>query len=257
MNPRRFFYDQLDPLQFSLVSDIARLRTYKQGARLFLQGSPATRVMLLVTGRVLLETRRRSGDPTGVGVLIPGQLFGDEAMTPVGTAKREHTARAIDSVGVLEIDSRELQRLAHEDPWLWRHIYHDAAERTRAKEYWMAQLAHATVAERLARALLFLYSAEDEYVLGSCDIQADTRLLAAWAGTSVRSVQRVLVRWEEQGIVERGAKLTILEPDRLKSIANIPRKASGLSLPRERAELSAAWDALRNRFAARPVRSVA
>lgn len=78
----------------------------------FVQGDPADSVWHILDGGISLSVRSRDGREAIVGVLGPGDFFGEGAMTD--QPARCETATAISLTHVLAIDGVEMAMLLHE-----------------------------------------------------------------------------------------------------------------------------------------------
>lgn len=85
---------------------------YKRGGTVFLQGDSADSVWYILDGSIRLSVRSRDGREAIVGLLGPGDFFGEGAMTDQPT--RCETATAVLLTHVLAIDRAEMAGLLHE-----------------------------------------------------------------------------------------------------------------------------------------------
>lgn len=131
-----------------------RLTEYEKGAVVFRQGAPATSVFYIQTGRVKLSVVSSAGKEAVVGVLGPGDFFGESCLAaqPV----RMSTASAMVPSRVLTIGRNRMRRLLRQEPELAnRFIAYILARNVRVEEDLVDRLFNS-VEKRFARALLLM-----------------------------------------------------------------------------------------------------
>jgi CRP/FNR family cyclic AMP-dependent transcriptional regulator len=138
--------------------DQAVLRTktasFQTKQTVFAQGNPAQNVMFIQEGRVRLSVVSKSGKQAVLGVLGPGDFFGEGCLSgqPIYTA----TAIALGPTSILMIGKDEMIRLLHENhEFSDRFIAYILARNIRVEEDLIDQLFNSSE-KRLARTLLLL-----------------------------------------------------------------------------------------------------
>jgi CRP/FNR family transcriptional regulator, cyclic AMP receptor protein len=127
---------------------------YAPAAVIFAQGTPADTVLYIQQGRVKLSVLSQAGKEAVVGVLGPGDFFGEGALA--GQPVRLATATAMTASRILNVPKRQMIRLLHQQHSLSdRFIAHMLARNTRLEEDLVDQLFNASE-KRLARTLLLL-----------------------------------------------------------------------------------------------------
>lgn len=138
-----------------------RITTYPESAVVFSQGDPATEVMYLQQGSVKLAVVSPTGKEAIVGVLEPGDFFGEGCLA--GQTRRMGTAVAVNASTVAVIDKRHMVEKMHEEPaFNDQFLMHMLARNIRIEEDLVDQLFNSAE-KRLARTLLLLarYGTED------------------------------------------------------------------------------------------------
>jgi len=131
-----------------------RVTDYGPAGEIFAQGDPADSVLYIQRGSVKLSVVSQSGKEAVVGVLGPGDFFGEGALA--GQPVRLATATAISASHILVIPKRQMIRLLHQEHALSdRFIAHMLARNSRLEEDLVDQLFNASE-KRLARTLLLL-----------------------------------------------------------------------------------------------------
>jgi len=131
-----------------------RLLRLRKGAVVYAQGDPADTVMYLQAGAVTLSVLSRGGKEAIVGLMGPGDFFGEGCLA--GQSVRMGTATATMATTVLAIGRREMADALHE-----QHAFSDVfisyvlARNIRIEEDLVDQLFNSSE-KRLARTLLLL-----------------------------------------------------------------------------------------------------
>jgi CRP/FNR family cyclic AMP-dependent transcriptional regulator len=131
-----------------------RVVDYRPAAAIFSQGDPSDTVLYIQQGSVKLSVLSETGKEAVVGVLGPGDFFGEGALA--GQPVRLATATAMIASTILVVPKRQMIRLLHRQHALSdRFIAHMLARNSRLEEDLVDQLFNASE-KRLARTLLLL-----------------------------------------------------------------------------------------------------
>jgi CRP/FNR family transcriptional regulator, cyclic AMP receptor protein len=131
-----------------------RVVVYRPAAAIFSQGDPSNAVLYIQRGSVKLSVLSETGKEAVVGVLGPGDFFGEGALA--GQPVRLATATAMTASTILVVPKRQMIRLLHQQHALSdRFIAHMLARNSRLEEDLVDQLFNASE-KRLARTLLLL-----------------------------------------------------------------------------------------------------
>jgi CRP/FNR family transcriptional regulator, cyclic AMP receptor protein len=131
-----------------------KVEDYPAASGIFAQGDPADTVLYIQHGRVKVSVVSQTGKEAVVGVLGPGDFFGEGALA--GQPVRLATATAMTASKILVVPKRQMIRLLHQQPALSdRFIAHMLARNNRLEEDLVDHLFNASE-KRLARTLLLL-----------------------------------------------------------------------------------------------------
>jgi len=109
---------------------IARtISKYRRSAVIFSQGDPATDVFYIQEGSVKLSVLSRTGKEAVVGVLGPGDFFGELAL--LDGERRAATVIATTQLTTIRIERNAFRRLLREEPELAIKLLEGMARRTR------------------------------------------------------------------------------------------------------------------------------
>ncbi len=190
-----------DPETFLNSPGVARkVVTFAAAAPIFAQGDAANAVFYIQQGRVKLSVVSRTGQEAVVGVLGPGDFFGEGALA--GQPVRLATATAMSPSRILRVAKRHMIRLLHEHQTLSdRFITHMLARNTRLEADLVDQLFNASE-KRLARTLLLLarYGKPD----GPRDVlpKISQEVLAKMVGTTRSRVNFFMNKFRKLGFIE-------------------------------------------------------
>src|ERR1700676_490437 len=166
----------------------------------FTQGDPATNVMYIQEGAVKLVVVNETGKEAVVGMLGPGDFFGEGCLS--GQAVCMVTATSIAPTTVLVIEKDEMSRVLHEEhEFSDRFISYMLLRNIRIEEDLIDQLFNSTE-KRLARTLLLLarYGAQGhpENVLP----KVSQETLAEMIGTTRTRVNLFMNKFRKLGFIQ-------------------------------------------------------
>ena len=184
-----------------------RIVSYGSGQIVFAQGSPATAVLYIQEGGIKLSVLSKTGKEAIVGMLSPGDFFGEGCLA--GQPFRMSTATAITPTSVLLIEKRRMTKMLHELPGLSdRFITHMLTRNIRIEEDLVDQLFNSSE-KRLARTLLLIaqYGQQDKppRILPKVSQEA----LAEMVGTTRSRVNFFMNKFRKLGFIEYNGGLKI------------------------------------------------
>jgi CRP/FNR family cyclic AMP-dependent transcriptional regulator len=202
------------------VLALARRSTYRRGEVVFHRHDPADAVHLIVKGRFDVRITTATGDVVALAIQGPGETFGELAV--VTAAERTATVTALEPGETLVVRGSELRRLAREHASVDEVLVRVLAEHVAFLSERLVEAYTVDAEARVARRVLELgrvYGEKPPIVIPL--IQED---LAALAGTSRATVNRVLREAERRGLVEVGRGKTVLvDPDGFARLARMRR----------------------------------
>lgn len=208
----------IPPDDVRAVLSLARRSTYRRGEVVFHHHDPADAVHLIAKGRFDIRITSPHGDVVSLAIRGPGEIFGELAI--VTGAERSATVTALEPGETLVLRGSELRRLAREHASVDEVLVRLLAEHVALLSERLVEAYTVDAETRVARRVLELgrvYGGAPPVVIPL--IQED---LAALAGTSRATVNRVLRDAESRGLVELGRGRTVLhDPDGLARLARI------------------------------------
>jgi CRP/FNR family transcriptional regulator, cyclic AMP receptor protein len=184
-----------------------KVEDYPAATGIFAQGDPADTVLYIQQGSVKLSVVSQTGKEAVVGVLGPGDFFGEGALA--GQPVRLATATAMAASKILVVPKRQMIRLLHQQPALSdRFIAHMLARNNRLEEDLVDHLFNASE-KRLARTLLLLarYGKPDgeRRVLP----KISQELLAEMVGTTRSRVNFFMNKFRKLGFIDYNGGLKV------------------------------------------------
>ncbi len=193
---------------------IARRRTFGKGEVVFHRDDPAESLHLIVRGRFGARVTTPLGDSVLFDVLGPGQAFGEIALLLLG-ARRSATVSALEDGETRSILRDDFTRLQRSHPGVKDVLLRLLAEQLRRASDRIVEAHYVDAETRVRRRVCELaetYSGDGGQVV----VPLTQEDLAAMAGTSRATVNRVLREEEKRGTValQRG-RVTVLDPAEL------------------------------------------
>jgi CRP/FNR family transcriptional regulator, cyclic AMP receptor protein len=173
---------------------------YRRGDSIFRQGDPCDHVMYIQAGGVKLSVLSKTGREAVVGILGPGDFFGEGCLA--GQPLRIGSATTIAPSTILLVGKQAMVRLLHKQRGMSdRFIAHMLARNIRIEEDLVDQLFNSSE-KRLARALLLLarYGKVDKPVRLVPKISQET--LAEMVGTTRSRVNFFLNKFKKLGFID-------------------------------------------------------
>ena len=184
-----------------------RIVRFARASVVFAQGAQAQSVFYIQEGGVKLSVLSRRGKEAIVGMLAPGDFFGEGCLA--GQAVRMGTATALVPTTVLRIHKREMARTLHEQPaFSDRFIAHMLSRNIRIEESLVDHLFNSSE-KRLARTLLVLarYGATGDSHRTLPRLSQET--LAEMIGTTRSRVNVFMNKFRKLGLIRYNGTLTI------------------------------------------------
>ncbi|MGA9632655.1 MAG: Crp/Fnr family transcriptional regulator [Candidatus Acidiferrales bacterium] len=180
---------------------------FKKKETIFSQGDSGKNVLYIQKGGVRLSVINETGKEAVVGVLGPGDFFGEGCLA--GQPLRIGTATAILATTALVIEKKEMIRVLHsEHEFSDRFITYMLSRNIRIEEDLVDQLYNSSE-KRLARTLLLLarYGKEDRPQKVLAKISQE--MLAEMVGTTRSRVNFFMNKFRKLGFIEYNGEIHI------------------------------------------------
>lgn len=202
------------------LDELARkARGLKLGAReiLFSKGDPGDRLYLVAKGRVRVGVVSAEGREVTYALIGPGQMFGEIAVLDGG--ERTADATAVEPSELLAFERRDVLAVIRANPDYALRLIEILCSRMRHADELLEDIFFLSLPGRLAKQLLNLGDQIGERPAKGekgVTIRMSQQAVADHMGISRESVNKVLSKWEQSGIVSlwRG-QITIHDRDGL------------------------------------------
>ncbi len=215
-------FAQLPPAEQLELRRTAHARLLRRGQFLWQAGDRAGHFMLIHHGLIKIVRPRADGQDAIVGIFGPGESIGDSAVVQ----QAPYPAAAVVSsrgAAVLQIPAPALLRAMRQSPPVSLAVQQVLLAHTRTLREKIEILSAGSVAQRLARLLLYLaerFGEAPDAAAWRMPLAISRAEMAALAGTTVETTIRMLSRWRRQGLIARAPAGGILlpRPERLRQM---------------------------------------
>jgi len=196
----------------------ARRISLPRGKSLYRADQPADEIMLLVEGYGRLCMEHGDGRSLTVGLVAPGDLFGEEALLDV--PERESAFEAVLDSQIDVITREAFTNTITDNPALLRSVTEHLAQRLLIQQRHMMRLAFEPLEQRLAWILLQLAAATQETHHPHPTIPIYHKDLATLLGVWRETITATLNRWGSEGlIIQHSGHITLQDTKRLQKMA--------------------------------------
>ena len=203
------------------VLALARRSTYRRGEVVFHRHDPADCVHLVAKGRFDVRVVTPRGDEIALGIRAAGDTFGELAVLTEGV--RSATVIALEPGETLVVRGTELRRLARLHPSVDEMLVRLLSERVAFLSERLVEAYTVDAETRVARRVLELMHVYGEVPPVAIPLTQES--VAALAGTSRATVNRVLRDAERRGIVELGrGRTVVVDHEALSRIAGVKNR---------------------------------
>jgi CRP/FNR family transcriptional regulator, cyclic AMP receptor protein len=201
----------------TLLAGRLRRRRYPKGEVVFLRGDPGTFLYIVESGTVKICLTTPEGKEITLALLGAGEFFGELAL--LDGESRSSDAVAMDTTHVLLLQREDFLKFVEERPRVALQLLEVLSRRLRDDNQLVQDAAFFDIPARLARVILRLAEAVGHP--GESGLMITRKLtqteLAGMVGATRESVNKWLVFYERQGLIQRDRGLiTVLKPDALK-----------------------------------------
>jgi CRP/FNR family cyclic AMP-dependent transcriptional regulator len=196
-------------------------RRLAKGDVLFTYGSAPDALFYLERGRIRVSTTAASGREAMLGMIEPGQWFGEVSL--LMNAPRVYDTRAVIDSELLVVPATAFHALVDEQPKFLREFVRLIGHRYRWALEWIDATILLPFPMRLARRLLDAQQLHARSVPDdeSAGLRLSQEELSQMLGVSRQSVNRQLKEWEAKGILRLDyGRVTLLDKEALRLLAS-------------------------------------
>jgi CRP/FNR family cyclic AMP-dependent transcriptional regulator len=173
-------------------------RRYPKGAFIFHEGEAGDSVHLLDTGTVAIRVTNPLGDVVTLDVLGPGDAFGEQALIGEGSV-RSATVVALERAETRRLTREAFLTLWGDHPKAGTAVAQMLDIRLRATSRALVEALFLPAEVRVLRRIAWLADVYADHPSGSIPLTQDD--VASMSGTTRQTVNRVLSRAQEEGLV--------------------------------------------------------
>jgi CRP/FNR family cyclic AMP-dependent transcriptional regulator len=180
---------------------------YRRSQKIYAQGDPAASVMYIQDGGVKLSVVNEVGKEAVVGILGPGDFFGEGCLA--GQRICMGTATAITPAAILVIEKNEMMRVLHSERALSdRFMSYILSRNIRIEEDLIDQLFNSSE-KRLARTLLLLARYGKDSQPQKMLPKVSQEMLAEMVGTTRSRVNFFMNKFRKLGFIQYNGGLQV------------------------------------------------
>ena len=201
------------------LSSLARRMSLSRSNVLYHGGESANELMILADGYGRLCMEQGDGRCLTVGLVAPGDLFGEEAFLDV--PERESTFEAVLNCQIEIVPREVFIQFVNDNPRMLRIVTEHLAQRLLTQQRHMALLAFEPLERRLAWILLALATATKTLAQDEPIIPIYHKDLAAILGVWRETITATMNRWANEGlIVQHSGQIELKDMSRLRKMAD-------------------------------------
>lgn len=212
-------FNDLDDAETEQLAGLCRTRAVSRGNVIFYEDDPGTSCYIIVKGKVKIVVNADDGREHILGVLQDGDFFGE--MSLIDGQPRSASAVAVEDVQMVTIQRDEFLKLLRSNPEISLKLLVTLSQRLRTADRNMESLAFLSAPGRVARLLLELGKDHGERTPEGLSFTHNmTRQeLASLAGTSRETLTRVLMDYQDRGIIHLDKnRLTLKNENKLREM---------------------------------------
>lgn len=192
------------------LATIATTRRFTAGQYVFYQGDPGHAMYVIAEGRAHVELSSGEGDTVILAMLEPGDVFGELALIDGGS--RSASVIAVENVELLMVNRASLLDLLVRQPALLRGLLGSLGLLIRRLSDQVGDLVWLDLPQRVAKAIVQLAKSAPSGPELVVDLSMTQSQLASMVGGSRQSVNQILQRFEQRGLLQReGSRITIVD----------------------------------------------
>ena len=191
----------------AIVADAQEVQ-FQRHATIFSEGSPVTRIALLLSGCTKVTQGRTRGQEVILRLNGPGDLLGK--LGSQGRVNHLYTTHAVQPSAALVWETNSFEAAVERFPLLRRNIASVLERHLTELEIRYREVSTEKVSSRLSNLLVRLVSQVGRRIEGYVEIALSRRELAQLTGTTLFTVSRLLCQWEGQGIVSARREVVLV-----------------------------------------------
>lgn len=200
-------FAELNEEDFSKIHSPIDDLSFEAHSNIYTQGDSAQSLYTLREGYIKLLHVNPDGSSRIIRVVLPGNLFGMEALLG---ERYEHSAVALTNIHLCKIPKAIISSLGEESPRLHRQIVKKWGEALSQSESWFSEINAGRIEVRLARFLLKLAKESGSFAIAPLFKREDMGLMM---DVKFETISRALASMAEQGLLANITRLSVQIPN--------------------------------------------
>lgn len=215
-----YLFSDVDNQVLEELIEFAKIKSYPPGTVLFYQGEKGSQLYVILSGKVQVYVTSKAGKELIVGILSPGETFGEIAV--FNEVNRIATVKTLEQTQLLTLEREELLPYLKNNPEVAIKIIGAQCKRLAVFNADIEEILFYDLPIRLAKklvALMEIYGKKNSS--GTIiNFHFSQATLGNMLSVSRESINKQIRIWEQSGLLshERGI-ITIKEENMLKEIA--------------------------------------
>lgn len=207
--PRFHLFSALDTEQLAYVANETQHLTIPRSGIVFNRGDTAHGLFMLIAGQVKLAVNSPQGTEKVIGIIGPGESFG-EAIIFLDQASFPIYAQATTDSQLLLIPKQVIFNLLERDMTVSRKMLAGLSVRNRQLVQDIESVALLTSTQRLIGYLLQISATEN--ATGRVTLPASKTMIASLLNLTPETLSRTMLKLQQQGLIEvNGKEITIID----------------------------------------------
>jgi CRP-like cAMP-binding protein len=199
---------EFDPQAFlARVGEGRTVSTFHSNETVFAQGEKADKVFYIQKGSVKVVVLSEQGKEAVVGILEPGQFFGEGCLT--GNPPRVSTTTALEDCVITVITKAAMLAVLHSEPKFSELFMSYLLTRNSRIEADLVDQLFNSSEKRLARLLLLLANFGRDGILQPIKVQVSQETLAEMIGTTRSRVSFFMNKFRKLGFISYNGKIEV------------------------------------------------
>lgn len=199
-------FAELNEEDFSKIHEPIDDLRFEANSGIYTQGDAADYLYTLRDGYIKLLHINSDGSGRIVRLVVPGDLFGMEAL--LGDTYT-HSAAALSNIHLCRIPKRIISSLGEESPRLHRQIVKKWGEALAQSESWFSEINTGRIEVRLARFFLRVAKVSGDMAVAPLFKREDMGLMM---DVKFETISRALASMADQGIISNVSRLSVQIP---------------------------------------------
>ena len=199
---------EFDPQAFlAIVGEGRTVSTFHKNETVFAQGEEADRVFYIQKGRVKVVVLSEQGKEAVVGILEPGQFFGEGCLN--GHPRRISTTTALEDCVITTITKTAMLAALHSEPRFSELFMSYLLTRNSRIEADLVDQLFNSSEKRLARLLLLLANFGKEDGPRPVKVHVSQEILAEMIGTTRSRVSFFMNKFRKLGLISYNGEIEV------------------------------------------------